>query len=117
MDLKEKLTASFLAFENQVDTDTYVHDVRSEAIKIFEEKGFPTKKEEAWKYTSLNAILKHDFSCLIICDLHPQFGTAPTHRSMSTVFDCHQHAFAASVKFLYGSVLSNFHKKIKKPKR
>lgn len=62
MDLKEKLAASFLAFENKVDTDTYVHDVRTEAIKIFEEKGFPTKKEEAWKYTSLNSVLKDDYS-------------------------------------------------------
>ena len=62
MDLKEKLKASFLAFENQVDTDTYVHNVRNEAIKIFEEKGFPTKNEEAWKYTSLNSVLKQDYS-------------------------------------------------------
>jgi Fe-S cluster assembly protein SufD len=36
--------------------------VRSNAIKNFENKGFPTKKEEAWKYTSLNAVLKNDFS-------------------------------------------------------
>ena len=62
MELKEKLVSSFLAFENDVDVDAYVHDVRSEAIKIFEEKGFPTKKEEAWKYTSLNKILKEDYS-------------------------------------------------------
>ncbi|SHI41895.1 Fe-S cluster assembly protein SufD [Algibacter luteus] len=62
MDLKEKLVSSFLAFENRVDVDAYVHDVRSEAIKVFEEKGFPSKKEEAWKYTSLNAILKEDYS-------------------------------------------------------
>ena len=62
MDLKEKLKASFLAFENQVDTDTYVHNVRNNAIKIFEEKGFPTKNEEAWKYTSLNSVLKQDYS-------------------------------------------------------
>jgi Fe-S cluster assembly protein SufD len=62
MDLKEKLVSSFMAFENSVDVDTYIHDVRSEAIKIFEEKGFPTKKEESWKYTSLNSILKHDYS-------------------------------------------------------
>jgi Fe-S cluster assembly protein SufD len=62
MDLKEKLVSSFLAFENNVDVDTYVHDVRSQAIKIFEEKGFPSKKEEAWKYTSLNRILKEDYS-------------------------------------------------------
>jgi Fe-S cluster assembly protein SufD len=62
MDLKEKLVSSFMAFENSVDVDTYIHDVRSEAIKIFEEKGFPSKKEEAWKYTSLNSILKEDYS-------------------------------------------------------
>ena len=62
MDLKEKLVSSFLAFENKVDIDAYAHDVRSDAIKIFEEKGFPTKKEEAWKYTSLNSILKEDYS-------------------------------------------------------
>ena len=31
-------------------------------LKNFEDKGFPTKKDEAWKYTSLNAILKKDFS-------------------------------------------------------
>jgi Fe-S cluster assembly protein SufD len=62
MDLKEKLIASFLAFENQTDIDSPIHDVRSEAIKTFEEQGFPTKKEEAWKHTSLNSILKYDYS-------------------------------------------------------
>jgi Fe-S cluster assembly protein SufD len=62
MKLKEKLISSFLAFENQVDVDTYVHDIRSEAIKTFEDKGFPNKKEEAWKYTSLNKLLKNDYS-------------------------------------------------------
>lgn len=62
MSLKEKLVSSFLAFENQVDLESKIHDVRSEAIKTFEAKGFPTKKDEAWKYTSLNSVLKHDYS-------------------------------------------------------
>lgn len=62
MDLKDKLVSSFLAFENQVDVDSYVHDIRSEAIKEFENKGFPSKKEEDWKYTSLKPLLKHDYS-------------------------------------------------------
>lgn len=62
MELKDKLISSFLAFENRVDIDSPVHDVRSEAIKIFESQGFPSKKEEAWKYTSLKSILKHDYS-------------------------------------------------------
>jgi len=62
MELKDKLISSFMAFEEKVDTSSSLHDVRSAAIKNFETKGFPTKKEEAWKYTSLNAILKNDFS-------------------------------------------------------
>ncbi|MDC6385560.1 Fe-S cluster assembly protein SufD [Flagellimonas taeanensis] len=62
MDLKEKLVSSFLAFEDSVDLDHPVHEVRSEAIKNFEAKGFPSKKEEAWKYTSLNSLQKVNFS-------------------------------------------------------
>lgn len=62
MDLKDKLISSFIAFENNVDLDHPVHEVRSEAIKNFEAKGFPSKKEEAWKYTSLRGIQKVDFS-------------------------------------------------------
>jgi len=62
MELKDKLISSFLAFENQIDVDTPVHDIRTAAIKFFEDKGFPTRKEEPWKYTDLKKILKHDFS-------------------------------------------------------
>ncbi|MBT8234754.1 MAG: Fe-S cluster assembly protein SufD [Bacteroidia bacterium] len=62
MDLKEKLVSSFLAFENTIDVDHPVHDIRSEAIKTFENKGFPGRKEEAWKYTSLKQLQKTNFS-------------------------------------------------------
>jgi len=64
MELKEKLLSSFLAFEQKVDVETDLHDLRTEALKVFENKGFPTKKEEAWKYTSLNAVLSNNFSIL-----------------------------------------------------
>src|SRR5690554_1431489 len=64
MELKEKLLSSFLAFEQKVDINTDLHDVRNEALKIFENKGFPTRKEEAWKYTSLNAVLANDYNIL-----------------------------------------------------
>jgi Fe-S cluster assembly protein SufD len=62
MELKEKLISSFMAFEEKIDVNSDLHDIRTSAIKNFENKGFPTKKEEAWKYTSLNTILKNDFS-------------------------------------------------------
>jgi Fe-S cluster assembly protein SufD len=62
MELKEKLTASYVAFENGVDINSEVHDIRTKALQNFEELGFPTKKLEAWKYTSLKSVLKQDYS-------------------------------------------------------
>ena len=62
MDLKEKLISSYFAFEEQVDTDSEIHDIRSEAIKNFETVGFPSRKDEEWKYTSLKSLLKEDYS-------------------------------------------------------
>ena len=51
-----------MAFENNVDVEHSVHDIRTAAMKNFETKGFPSKKEEDWKYTSLNSLQKTDFS-------------------------------------------------------
>ncbi len=62
MNLKDKLLSSYLAFQENLNVDNGLHDIRDKAFKHFEEKGFPTKKEEAWKYTSLNSIVKNDFS-------------------------------------------------------
>ena len=63
MDLKEKLLSSFIAFENQISMDSsLVSNLREEAIKIFEDEGFPTKKNEDWKYMTLNKVIKEDFS-------------------------------------------------------
>ena len=64
IDLKEKLLSSFIAFENQTNIDSYVHEIRSEAIKQFESIGFPNKKLENWKYTSLKNLLNTDYSVL-----------------------------------------------------
>ena len=62
MELKDKILSSYVAFENRVDTNSDVHEIRSEAFQNFEDLGFPTKKLEAWKYTSLNTVLKPDYS-------------------------------------------------------
>ena len=39
-----------------------VHDLRKDSLKTFETQGFPTRKDEAWKYTSLAKLLKNDYS-------------------------------------------------------
>ena len=45
MDLKEKLLSSCIAFENQNSVgNSFVNELRLEAIKNFEATGFPSKK-------------------------------------------------------------------------
>ena len=62
MELKEKMLSSFMALEQELDLSSPVHDIRSTSLKTFETLGFPTKKDEAWKYTSLAKLLKNDYS-------------------------------------------------------
>ncbi|MEE9349766.1 MAG: Fe-S cluster assembly protein SufD [Flavobacteriaceae bacterium] len=64
MKLKEKLITSFFEFENKatLDLESNVHQIRSQAFADFETQGFPSKKEENWKYTSLKSVLNHDFT-------------------------------------------------------
>ncbi len=62
MELKDKIVSSYVAFENGININSDIHDIRTEAFHNFEKLGFPTKKLEAWKYTSLNAVLKKDYS-------------------------------------------------------
>ena len=33
-----------------------------EGLRVCEKKGFPTKKDESWKYTSLNALINADYA-------------------------------------------------------
>lgn len=80
MELKDKLISSFLAFEEQVNLNSDIHEIRTRAIKDFELSGFPSKKEEAWKYTSLNKVLKHDYT------LFPKKEDALEYRDVEKFF-------------------------------
>ena len=62
MEFKEKLISSYLAFEDGLDLTDTVHETRARALRVFEDKGFPTKKDELWKYTSLEALIREDYS-------------------------------------------------------
>ena len=57
MDFQEKLLASHIAFEEEIDLADPIHQVRIDSLETFEAKGFPTRKDEDWKYTSLNTCL------------------------------------------------------------
>ena len=75
MSLKEHLTTSFLAFEDKFSADhnEQVNDIRSEAFGRFEAMGFPTKKDEEWKYTSLKSVLKYDYKIFPKIENHIEF--------------------------------------------
>ena len=62
-ELKDKLESSFIVFENELNgnANTFEHRRRKEAFSIFEKNGFPTKRDEEWKYTNLKPILKPDY--------------------------------------------------------
>ena len=51
-----------MVFEEQLDLSSTIHEIRTSSLKQFEALGFPTKKDEAWKYTSLAKVLKNDYS-------------------------------------------------------
>ncbi len=60
MDLKEQLITSFSASENNV-SNAHLTKLRTEAIEIFKENGFPKVKDEEWKYTNLRSVLKASY--------------------------------------------------------
>ena len=62
MALSDKLISSFLAFELDININSPIHNIRTSAIKKFQDLGFPSKKLENWKYTSLNQVLKEDYT-------------------------------------------------------
>ncbi len=62
MSFKDKILSSFIALENEVDTETYAHSLRNEALGNFEKLGVPQRKEEAYKYTSLKSVFNKDYS-------------------------------------------------------
>lgn len=61
MDLKEKLLSSHFALPDLTVGNPNWEALRSQAIRQFERKGFPTRKDEDWKYTPLRPHLSPDY--------------------------------------------------------
>lgn len=57
MALLENITAAFSEFNTQKSVET----IKNKAFQNFQNIGFPTKKDEEWKYTSLRTLVKSDF--------------------------------------------------------
>ncbi|QCX53094.1 Fe-S cluster assembly protein SufD [Elizabethkingia sp. JS20170427COW] len=61
MALLEQITQNYNSFVEGLQQD-FLQDKRKQALQIFEEKGFPKKKEEEYKYTNLSEIVKKDYN-------------------------------------------------------
>ncbi len=63
IDLKEKLLNDFSEFEKSLngEINTGFHKTRKDAIKAFNELGFPTRKIEEWRFTHINQLVKNSF--------------------------------------------------------
>ena len=84
MDLKEKWVASFEAFPHK---DDILKDIRKEALSFFAEKGFPHKKVEAWKYTSLSNLQATDYS--LWQPIHNKTTLSPEVLHKYAIADCY----------------------------
>lgn len=63
MDIKDWFISNFKLFENTLNGSSLlpIHSIRKKAINYFSEVGFPTLKNEEWKYTSLDSLAQHKF--------------------------------------------------------
>ena len=61
--LAQDLLSSFVVREPQLNggRNLSIAALRKEALDRFELTGFPSTKDEEWKYTNLKPVLKHDY--------------------------------------------------------
>ena len=66
-DLAQDLLSSFVVAEPQLNgsRNLGVVNLRKEALDRFEAQGFPTTRDEEWKYTNLKPVLKQDYRILL----------------------------------------------------
>ena len=67
IDLAQDLLSSFVVAEPELNgsNNLGVVSMRKAALDRFEAQGFPTTKDEEWKYTNLKPVLKQDYKILL----------------------------------------------------
>lgn len=64
INFKNRLLDEFVRLEHHINgkKNSHVHKIRNKAIDYFAGIGFPTIKDEEWKYTRLNFLNEHSFN-------------------------------------------------------
>ena len=87
MELKEKLVASYVAFESGIDINTDIHEIRTDALHHFEKLGFPSKKLEAWKYLTIYEEDNPERACRIYDYAEKYVKKYPELDEVPSIFD------------------------------
>jgi len=63
IEIKDYYISNFGEFEKRLNggKENSIHQKRKEALSSFSRLGFPTIKDEEWKYTSIAPLLKYNF--------------------------------------------------------
>ena len=63
-EIKDWYYGQFKKFENRLNgqAETPLHSLRKKAIEKFMESGFPTNKDEEWRFTNIAPLLKFNFT-------------------------------------------------------
>lgn len=69
-DLKENLVSKHMILDQKVKNAEWLDSMRHEAIDTFDKLGFPTRRDEAWKYTSIAPLLRVDYNLFPEKDEH-----------------------------------------------
>jgi len=70
-ELKNKLVSEFPVF-NKLSALLFgknIHGIKKDAISKFNLNGFPGRKDEEWRYTNIEPVLKNDYSIAIDSDI------------------------------------------------
>jgi len=64
--MSSNMILNFDAFQKANQSGSELNNIRIKNLNIFKKKGFPSKREENWKYTDLKTILSNNLSTLEI---------------------------------------------------
>ncbi len=113
-EVKHWYMSSFRAFEGHLNggRDLQFHDLRREALARFSDLGFPTQRDENWKYTNLSAILRQRFAPQPAADVSADvdissFTFDSAHENLVVFLNGRYNANLSSLKLPKGVVLEN----------
>jgi Fe-S cluster assembly protein SufD len=112
---REQYLSCFKAFEQSLNGQaaTPLHQLRRQAIEQFAAQGFPTSRDEEWRYTSLAPLLQHPFqpaprgASLAQADLAPWLFAGPESPRLVFVDGHYAPALSVPGRLPQGATLLN----------